>query len=77
MVVGHSLLGRFVRNVCKVKGRRKMTEQKISPTTIGNPRGGLAPVKPAEGNLHLLVDDSTPWEEIEMELVRIKERYRL
>lgn len=54
-----------------------MTEQKISPTTIGNPRGGLAPVKPAEGNPHLMVDDSTPWEEIEMELVRIKERYRL
>ena len=54
--------------------------QNPSIETTTNPLDGPVGVRIAEKEhaAHpLMVDDSTPWEEIEMELVRIKERYRL
>jgi hypothetical protein len=59
-----------------------MMNQNPSIETTTNPLDGPVGVRIAEKDPHprptpLMVDDSTPWEEIEMELVRIKERYRL
>jgi hypothetical protein len=51
-------------------------EPKTSIETTVNLLVGPPLVRLAEENQpHLMVDDTTPWEELERELKRIKERY--